>query len=424
MKGIRGKYTMHSKFLVLRPNPGYYKRIAEVCMKRNRIFLVACVALTLAAFFSACKSTPAPAPAPAPETPVKPEAAPVATAPVASVAQTKPVDQALTDLRDKMEALRAEGLKYGLNTYKATEWSEAEAVRKTGLDAYGIDYDIAQGSFAKAIDLYEAIKKNAFDSISVELEADIRAAREEAIRVGAPSYYPEQFALADESADAALAGKDAGNAVAAYDAGQIALMRYRTLTNGMRAVELRTKIERNGFAKYSADDLAKAEDKYAEAASAYGSADAAAYEASAEAVSLFERVNNAGYKVLAEDLSYKVEDVKALCEAIKAPKAAAGEYAAAVAMYDAAYRYAADDQWELAYNSGLDALDGFSALYQDVLLKRNTADAAIAAAKTRQDESTALAKRADELAPLPADAEGYSEELPVIDGDDAQEGTK
>lgn len=390
-------------------------------MKRNRYSVMACVVLTLAVLLSACKSTPAaePVPEPVPETPSQPESAPAVT-----VKQTKPVDQPLTDLRDKMEALRAEGLKYGLNTYKAAEWAEAEAVRSTGLAAYGTDYDVAQASFAKAIELYEAIKKTAFDSISIELEADIREAREEAIRVGASGYYPEQFAMADESADAALASKESGDAAAAYDAGQIALMRYRTLINGMTAVELRTKIERNGFEKYASEDFAKADAKYEEAASSYGIADAASYEASVEAVSLFEAVNNAGYKVLAEDLSYKVEDIRALCDSIKASKAAANEYDVAVAMYDAAHRYAGENRWEHAYNSGLDALDSFSDVYQGVLLKRNTADAAIAAAKNKQDESTSLAKRADELAPLPADAEGYSEDLPDVADDAAQEETK
>lgn len=390
-------------------------------MKRNRYSVMACVVLTLAVLLSACKSTPAaePVPEPVPETPAQPE-----SAPVVAVKQTKPVDQPLTDLRDKMEALRAEGLKYGLNTYKAAEWAEAEAVRTTGLDAYGTDYDVAQASFAKAIGLYEAIRKNAFDSISVELEADIREAREEAIRVGASGYYPEQFAMADESADAALASKESGDDAAAYDAGQIALMRYRTLINGMMAVELRTKIERNGFEQYASEDFAKADAKYDEAASSYGIADAAAYEASAEAVSLFEAVNNAGYKILAEDLSYKVEDIRALCDSIKASKAASSEYDVAVAMYDAAHRYAGENRWEYAYNSGLDALDSFSDLYQGVLLKRNTADAAISAARNKQDESTVLAKRADELAPLPEDAEGYSEDLPDIDGDAAQEESK
>lgn len=394
-------------------------------MKRNRYVVMACVILTFAILFSACKSTPAVEPAPVPETPAQPaqpEVAPVA--PVVVVKETKPVDQALTDLRDKMEATRAEGLKYGLDKYKVAEWAEAEAVRKTGLDAYGTDYDVAQGSFAKAIDLYEAIKKTSFDSISVELEAEIREAREEAIRVGASSYYPEQFDIADKSADAALASKESGEIAAAYDAGQIALMQYRTLINGIRAVELRTKIERNDFVQYASDDFAKAGIKYDEAASSYGTADAASYEAIVESVSLYESVNNAGYRVLAEDLSYKVEDIRALCDSIKASKAASKDYASAVAMYDAAHRYAADNQWENAYNSGNDALDTFSDVYQNVLLKRNTADAAIMAAKTKQDESTVLAKRADELAPLPENAEGYSEELPQIEGNATQEESK
>lgn len=383
-------------------------------MKKTRLLFVSGILLMLALSISACKSTPPAEPEPVPA-PVETPAAPVAAVQAEPAAVAKPVDESLTALRDKMEALRAEGLKYGLDKYRAEEWAAAEAVRKTGLDAYGSDYDLAQKSFEDAIARYEAIRIDSFNSISAELEASIIEAREEAIRVGADAYYPEQFAMADAAADTALACKEKGDMSGAYDAGQIALMRYKTLQNGMRAVELRTKIERNDFAQYAQEDFDKADIKYAEACEAYGTADVAAFDASVEAVALFSSVNNAGFKVLSENLSYKVEDMKNLCDSIKAQKAAKADYAEALAIYNAAYAYGDESQWEEAYNSGNDALDAFSSIYQDVLLRRNAADAAIEAAKSKQEEGTDLALKADEIAPLPEDAEGYSEELPVVE---------
>jgi hypothetical protein len=398
-------------------------------MNKDRLLSALGVVLTLVLVISACKS--------APPAVTKPEE-PVAVAPVASVQPAppvqsvqpepvvvaKPVDEALTALRDKTEALRNEGLKYGLNAYRADDWSAAETVRAAATAAYGKDYDAAQASFTDAISRYQKIRKESFASIAAELEAAIKTVRAEAVRVGAPGYYPEQFSLADAAVDKAVSLRDADDLAGSYDIAQVALMRYKSLVLGIRAVELKTKADRNDFAKYDGTDYAQAGAKYDEATASYGTADAAALESVTSSVTLYESVNNAGFKVLAENLSAKVEDVRMLCDSIKAAKAAKVKYAEADTIYKAAYAYGAAGHWESAYNAGNDALDAFSSIYQDVLLRKNAADAAIASAKAKQDTSTGLALKADALAPLAPDATGYSEDIPTVEESAPTEETK
>ena len=283
---------------------------------------------------SACKTAPkavppapveekAPVVAPAPVTPP----APAPVTPPAPVVTVKPVDDSLTALRDKMEALRNEGLKYGLNTFQADDWAKAEASRAAGLDAYGKDYDLAEKSFNDAISQYESIRKTSFEQISASLEAEILKAREAAILAGAQDYYPEQFSLGDSAMEQASALRDQKEYANAYDAAQIALMRFLSLQNAMAALDLKQKIEKNDFAQYDQTDFDNAEAKYLEATQAYGSADAAALESIKESVSLYAAVNNAGFKVWCQDLATKVEDVRNLCDSIKAQKAAKDDYA-------------------------------------------------------------------------------------------------
>jgi len=376
-------------------------------MRKNKIVEIMGCLMVLVFTISACKTAPKPVPAP---TPVE-EKAPV-TPPVTTV---KPVDDALTALRDKMEALRTEGLKYGINTLKADEWAKAEAVRATGLDAYGKDYDLAKASFEDAISQYESILKSSFEQISASLEAEVIKAREDAILAGAKDYYPEQFALGDTAMEQANDFRNKDDFPNAYDSAQIAILRYQTLQNAMAALDLKQKIEKNDFAQYDQTDFDNAGIKFDEAVQAYGTADAAALESIKGSVALYAAVNNAGFKVWCQDQEGKVTDVKDLCDSIKSQKAAKEDYAKAMAAYEASQKYAAADSWESAYYAGSDALDAFTAIYQDVSLRRNAADAAITAAKNRQAEGTELARQADERLPLADDATGYSTELPVVE---------
>jgi len=260
--------------------------------------------------------------------------------------------------------------------------------------------------------------------LAVELEASIKEARAAAVLAGADIYYPDQFADADSAAEKALSLREASDLAGAYDAGQKALLRYQTLTKGMEAVALKQKIDRNQFARHAPEEYAQAGVKYDEAAASYGSADAAALESASASVALYKKVNNAGFKVLSDEMVMKTDEIKALCDAIKASRSMPEPYDAAQTLYDEAFARGNADDWEAAYEKYSDATVAFTGVFQEVTLKRNAADVAIAAAKNRQDESSELAAKADELAPLPEDAEGYSDEPVIIEETVSGEETK
>jgi hypothetical protein len=373
-------------------------------MKMKATICIA-TALVVALAFVGCKTAPK-----ATETAPEPSNAVQTKAP-----EAKPVDDALTALRDKAEALRAECLKYHLDTHKADDWAIAEAARSEGLAAYGTDYDKAKAAFESAIAKYEEIKKASFEAIAAELEASLVAAREAAIKAGADGYYPEQFALADTAAKDSRSLRADGKDAEAYDMAQVALLRYQTLTKGMEALALKQKVDQNGFVQYGPEDYALADTKYKEGLSSYGTADAAALEAMTESCRLYAKVNNAGYKAMSQDVIQKANEIRALCDSIKAKKSASDEYGKAAALYDEAAKAAANDSWETAYQSYSASVVSFANVYQVATLKKNAADAAMAKAKSRQDESTALAKKADEVAPLPEGAQGFSEEPIIIE---------
>ena len=390
----------------------------EVLMKKNIASVCALSMFFLLMTVTACKTTPPVTPAPA----VVEKPAETVVAP--SIVETKPVDDALISLRDQMEAARNVCIKYKLDSYKADEWAVAEKTRDSGLASFGVNYEQAEKFFKEAISQYEAIQKDSFNQIVPELEASIVKARQEAIAAGAREYYPEQFALADDAVAQALALREAGKLSEAYDEGQIALMRYQVLLKGMQAIALKQKIDTNQFAQYAPDEAEMALSKYDEAALAYGNADAAALEAITECNRLAEIVVNAGYKAWSEGIVVKVDEIRTLCDSIKAEKSMKVPYAQAKDSYIKGSAFGQMDSWESAYTSYSDAAIAFTNIYQEVTLKRNMADVAIAAAKDQQASSADLALQADKLAPLPENAEGFSEDPIVIESANTPEEAK
>lgn len=390
-------------------------------MSPKKMHLITGVAIVAVALLAACKSTPPAEPEPAPAV-VEPAVEPaVEPEPSVVVAPAKPVDEALTTLRDECEALREKGLKYGIDSFKPEGWSEADASRNAGLAAYGSDYDLSEASFKDAIQKYDALFTTAFEEISGQLESDLVAARNKAIAAGADAYFPEQFAIADQALAEASDHRDAAHKEESYLSAQVALMRYQTLILGMEAVALNDDIVRNGFAVNAPDDYEVAGLRYEESAAAYGSADAQSYEAAAECVAALNRVSNAGYQVLSAEKIERVNEIRSLCDSIKAGKSMPKEYAAAGALAQNGDESGKGDDWKTAYNAYLDAETAFTAVYQEVSLRRNAADLAISSAKNKQDESSDLARQADEVAPLPENADGFSDEPYVIESASGEE---
>lgn len=398
-------------------------------MNKRRILLAAgCTVLILFALIS-CKTPPeADAPDEGDQTAVTEDL------------ELKELDAALADLVDRMETLRASCTTYKLGSYYPEDWQKAEELRGAALAAVArvaktssdgkvtylsaSDYTLATESCTQAIPMYEKILDGGIALLSRDMAAEMAREREAAIAAGARKFYPEQFNQAEEAEKKALQLYDADDVDGSYNEAQRALLRYKALQRAMEALSLKKTIDENDFARYDTDSYELAGTRFNDAVAAYGSEDAAALEAVESSVLLYRKVVNAGYKVLSVDMRDKAVQIRDLCDSIKASRSMKNEYSGALGTFVRADAFGKADEWESAYNGYSDAAVLFTDVYQQATLKKNAADAAIEAAKARQEYSSELAKKADEIAPLPEGAEGFSEEEPEQDmssDDDAVE---
>ncbi|ULQ59357.1 hypothetical protein K7I13_12840 [Brucepastera parasyntrophica] len=369
-------------------------------MKAKKRKIVILCSIVFIFMFAACKSTPAAVeeePQPVEEIVVEEEVPPA-------------IDEDLTALKEQAEALRAECIEMGVDSYRPDLWDQAEQSFNDGMDAYGTDYDVAQASFINAIGLYKQIKELAYADNLAALDAKLQTLREKALAAGANSYYPEQFAAAEDAAAEFAALLESEDTAAAAAAGNTAIMRYQILLDGIEIINLKQKIVQNGFDIYDPDTFQLAGEKYDEVFLNYGISDDVALASVGESVKLYRQVLNGGFQILSEDVIEKTNEIRALCDSIRAHRAMPDAYDTALWLYQQADSYAAAGDWESAYASYSASMVAFSELYEEVILKRNQADMAIEAARTRQEETSELAHHADEIAPLPDDAEGFSDD--------------
>lgn len=395
-------------------------------MNKRKILLAAgCAVLMLFAFVS-CKS--------APDTPDG-EDQTVET----GEQELKELDAMLVSLVERMETLRNSCVTYKLGTYYPADWEKAEELRAAGLAAVGRvqktspdgdvsyitagDYTIAVDSCTEASGIYEKIWDDGIVLLSRDMAAEMKKEREAAIAAGARKFYPEQFNQADEAERNALSLYEAEDVEGSYNAAQLALLRYKALQRAMEALSLKKTIDENDFAQYDVSSYELAGERFDDAVAAYGSEDAAALKAIESSVLLYRKVANAGYKVLSVELREKVLNIRELCDSIKASRSMSAAYSDANGTFARADAFGKADEWASAYNAYADAAVLFTDVLQKATLKKNAADAAMEAAKTRQEYSTELAKKADEIAPLPEGAEGFSDEqLPVKTEEDDTDG--
>jgi len=400
-------------------------------MNKRKILLAAgCSVLMLFAFIS-CKSAPE-AEAEAPDEDVQ--------AAVVQDQELKEIDDALKALVDRAEALRASCEQYRVGSYYPDDWTAAETLRNSGQAAVSRvvetsedgtvsyvtaeDYEEATGAYTEAASLYEKILSGGIERLSMDLAAEMAREREAAIAAGARKYFPQQFNMAEEAEKAAHASYEAEDISASYDSAQLALLRYKTLQRGMEAIGLKKTIDDNDFVSFDPESYEQAGIKFNEAANAYGTADAVALETANEAVLLYRKVSNAGFQALSSDMRTKAIEVREMCDSIKASRSVSAAYADANESFTRAEALGKADEWESAYNAYADSAVLFTDVFQQASLKKNAADAAMESARTRQERSSELARQADEIAPLPEDAEGFSDEMdePVA-SDDPQPGT-
>lgn len=234
--------------------------------------------------------------------------------------------------------------------------------------------------------------------------------RTEAVSVQADTAYPIQFKAADDTAANAKRDYEAKNFSASLEKAQKAVTQYRTLINLMHIAALKAKIDKNDLAAYDADNYKKAEELAAAVPGLYESNLPKALKDSEQALSCYEAVKEAGFAALMENAKKKADHARERCDSVKAAAAMKDDYDNTVLKYRSAGVAAGSKKYEKAYNTYMTAADEFDTIYEAVKVKRANAYEAMERARARQEASSQLAKDADREAPLPENAEGFSEE--------------
>lgn len=239
---------------------------------------------------------------------------------------------------------------------------------------------------------------------------ELAKVRAQAVQLKADTAYPSEFAAADATAAAAKEGYESNNFAAAQEKAQIALMQYRTLINRMQIDALKAKINQHDLSSYDAESYQKAEALNDTIANLYETDPKGAFDASVQALNYYESVTNAGFAARMNDAKKRADEARARCDSIKAAAAMKDAYEKTVLRYRQAGVSEGSKKYEQAYIGYMTAADEFDDIYEKVKIKRAQANNAMERAKARQDASSQLAKDADREAPLPENAEGFSDE--------------
>ena len=266
-----------------------------------------------------------------------------------------------------------------------------------------------------------APERNEEQEKSARLLDELAKVRAEALEVKADAAYPVEFKSADDTASEAREKHESNNFSAAQEKTQRAITQYRTLINQMQIAELKAKIDKHDLSSYDAENYQKAEELSAQIPELYESDPAKAFEISAQALNYYETVKEAGFASLMNDAKIKADEARERCDSVKGAIAMKDPYAKTVNRYRAAGIAAGNKKYEQAYTGYMTAADEFNDIYEKIKIKQAQASEAMERAKARQDASSQLAKDADREAPLPEDAEGFSEE--PIDLDELQRST-
>lgn len=245
---------------------------------------------------------------------------------------------------------------------------------------------------------------------ALKLLDELTKVRSQAVEANADKAYPAEFQAADTAADRARHSYDAKNFNSAQEEAQRAILQYRTLINRMQIDALKAKINKHDLSAYDSETYQKAQEVDGRIKNLYESDPNAAFKASEEALRYYESVVNAGFIALLDDAKKKADEAKERCDSLKAANAMKDAYNKTFMRYRQAGVLVGSQKYEQAYLGYMTAAQEFDDIYEKVKIKREQATNAMERAKARQDASSQLAKDADREAPLPENAEGFSEE--------------
>ncbi|HRW23540.1 MAG TPA: hypothetical protein P5298_03940 [Spirochaetia bacterium] len=382
------------------------------------------IGLAAALLLGACASKP----------PATPEPEPQVVEPVPEPAKEPEISlEELAALHARVVALRKDAFELGLKDVMPSEYADAEAryvAGKTALDAD--DRPAAKAELEAAEPLFARLVAEGGLKVAEGRKADALAARDRALWADAETLSPEALAAADAAnadADAALAAGDAKAAIAAYRA---AILAYDAAEKRSTALSVKSTVDELEYGPMDPGNYELAGQKLAAIDSLLATDGEAARDAAEEALLRYRLVLAKGWELTAGKRREAAERYKLDAEAIKAQVAVKSEYAEAKAVWDSAVAASSAGDNESAAPLYEQSEYMFEAVYQKAAEKRAAAEAAIQAAREKNERSAAVAERGDEqLGVEPeAEAEDQSEagDQPADEaasaGDQAGEGEK
>lgn len=234
------------------------------------------------------------------------------------------------------------------------------------------------------------------------LMAELTAARELAVASGADSLFPEEFAKVSAEYDALIKAQQE-NPDADYRS-QIEGLRdtYLALAKLSQATEMRERIVNAGLQDSDPDNFQKGDAALEQVQLLYheGAAGSQLVEQATIAYDSYFAILSANYDTMCQSQRELALAAKEKADSIKSAMAAKDEYATAALVLSGAETAYAGKVYDKAYDGFVEAAKQFTAVYDDVFVRRATAEEAIRRAKQKVDASAALAEEADEIAPL------------------------
>ena len=240
---------------------------------------------------------------------------------------------------------------------------------------------------------------------TAKLMAELTAARELAVVAGADSLFPEEFAKASAEYDALIKAQQE-NPNQDYRS-QIESLRdtYLALAKLSQATEMRERIVNAGLQDSDPETFQKGDAALEQVQHLYneGAAGSQLVEQATIAYDSYFAILSANYATLCQSQREQALAAKEKADSIKSAMAAKDEYAAASLVLSGAETAYTAKVYDKAYDGFVDATKQFTAIYDDVFVRRAAAEEAIRRAKQKVTASAALAEEADEIAPLQAE---------------------
>lgn len=278
----------------------------------------------------------------------------------------------------------------------------AEEIADAIVEETGIDEEAAAQAALLAAD-------------TARLMAELTAAREAAEAVGADTRFPDEFAKISAEYEALLKAQQE-NPSEDYRS-QIENLRdsYLALAKLAQAMDMRERIVSAGLQDVDPENFQKGDTalEQAQKLNAEGVTGAQLNEQATIAYDAYFSILAANYEALCQSQRERALAAKEKADSIKSAMAAKDAYAAATGVLSSAESAFTLKNYESAYDNFVKATNDFTAIYDEVFVRRATAEEAIRRAQKKIDASAALAAEADEIAPLQEEEASTSEDAAV-----------